>query len=94
MSLRIGGALKELRIHLCQTSKNAEGVRNFLIKNYVNIKKANPDFPILIRECKGIQPRVWARYDRAQEMSKNLSSLTEAEVAECLQELAECSGPC
>lgn len=32
--------------------------------------------------------------DRAQEVSKNLSSMTEAEVGKCLQELATSSGPC
>lgn len=28
----------------------------------MTLKKANPDFPILIRECSGVQPRLWARY--------------------------------
>lgn len=32
--------------------------------------------------------------DRAQEVSKNLSSMSENEVAKCLQELADYSGPC
>lgn len=31
-------------------------------KNYVELKKANPAFPFLIRECSGIEPRVFARY--------------------------------
>ncbi|XP_026324140.1 NADH dehydrogenase [ubiquinone] 1 alpha subcomplex subunit 2 isoform X2 [Hyposmocoma kahamanoa] len=87
MSLRIGGALKELRIHLCQTSKNAEGVRNFLIKNYVNIKKANPDFPILIRECKGIQPRVWARYEKGEERTASLTDQSATDVMNTLSKL-------
>lgn len=29
---------------------------------YVPLKKENPNFPILIRECSGIQPKLWARY--------------------------------
>ncbi|XP_047506888.1 NADH dehydrogenase [ubiquinone] 1 alpha subcomplex subunit 2 [Pieris napi] len=70
MSIRLGGALKELRIHLCQTSPHSAGVREFISKNYVNIKKENPTFPILIRECNGIQPRIWARYDRGCEANK------------------------
>lgn len=32
--------------------------------------------------------------ERAQEVSKNLSSMSESEVGKCLQELAENSGPC
>ncbi|CAH0600176.1 unnamed protein product [Chrysodeixis includens] len=62
MVVRFGGALREIRIHLCQTSKQSQGVRDFIQKQYVNIKKENPNFPILIRECSGIQPRLWARY--------------------------------
>ena len=49
--------LKELRIHLCQTSSASAGVRDYITTNYVAIKKVNPDFPILIRECSGIQVR-------------------------------------
>lgn len=36
--------------------------RDFIEQHYVTLKKANPDFPILIRECSGVQPRLWARY--------------------------------
>ena len=28
------------------------------------MKKVNPDFPILVRECSGIQPRVYARFGK------------------------------
>jgi hypothetical protein len=36
--------------------------RAFVENNYVELKKANPNFPFLIRECSGIEPRVFARY--------------------------------
>jgi len=29
---------------------------------YPNLKKNNPDLPILVRECSGVQPRLYARY--------------------------------
>ena len=29
---------------------------------YVKMKKVNPKFPFLVRECKYIQPKLWARY--------------------------------
>uniref|UniRef100_A0A7R9K7R7 NADH dehydrogenase [ubiquinone] 1 alpha subcomplex subunit 2 n=1 Tax=Timema genevievae TaxID=629358 RepID=A0A7R9K7R7_TIMGE len=36
---------------------------DFIEQYYVNLKKSNPKFPILIRECSGVQPRVYARYE-------------------------------
>jgi NADH dehydrogenase (ubiquinone) 1 alpha subcomplex subunit 2 len=61
-ALRLGaGALRELRIHLCQKSASSNGVRAFIENDYVGIKKNNMDFPILIRECSGINPQIWAR---------------------------------
>ncbi|KAG6456886.1 hypothetical protein O3G_MSEX010016 [Manduca sexta] len=89
MSLRLGGALRELRIHLCQTSKQSEGVREFIKNNYVNIKKENPNFPILIRECSGVQPRVWARYEHGVECCQDLNDLTPDQVMDVLKRLAQ-----
>lgn len=40
--------------------------REFIETEYVQIKQNNPNFPILIRECRDIQPRVWARYGMYQ----------------------------
>ena len=57
-----GGALRELRIHLCQKSPSSSGVRAFIENDYVTLKKQNTNFPILIRECSGINPKIWARY--------------------------------
>ncbi|MBN3297375.1 NDUA2 dehydrogenase, partial [Amia calva] len=56
--------LREVRLHLCQTSAASQGVRDFIEKHYVTLKKANPEFPILIRECSGVQPKLWARYGK------------------------------
>ncbi|VDO35993.1 unnamed protein product [Haemonchus placei] len=62
-AIRLAGShLRELRIHLCQKSSASAGVRAFIENDYVSLKKANPQFPILIRECSGIVPRVFARY--------------------------------
>ncbi|XP_072935558.1 NADH dehydrogenase [ubiquinone] 1 alpha subcomplex subunit 2 isoform X2 [Epargyreus clarus] len=89
MSIRLGGALKELRIHLCQTSQQSAGVREFIQKNYVKIKKDNPKFPILIRECSGVQPRVWARYDKGVERSSTLTNLSADDVMNAVKQLAK-----
>lgn len=62
-AIKLGqGALRELRIHLCPTSAASAGVRNFIENDYVPLKKVNRHFPILIRECSGIQPKVYARF--------------------------------
>ncbi|CAN9501209.1 unnamed protein product [Ophioblennius macclurei] len=81
--------LRELRIHLCQTSVASSGARNFIEQNYVTLKKANPDFPILIRECSGIQARVWARYDLGKERSVSVENMSADQVASALQTLVQ-----
>lgn len=35
---------------------------DFIENHYVSLKKTNPQFPILIRECGDVSPVVWARY--------------------------------
>ncbi|KAJ8735098.1 hypothetical protein PYW08_014348 [Mythimna loreyi] len=89
MSLRLGGTLRELRIHLCQTGKQSEGVRNFIQKHYVAIKKENPKFPILIRECAGVQPRVWARYEKGAERSVSLTDQSAENVLTAIKQLVK-----
>lgn len=36
--------------------------REYVEKFYPELKKANPKLPILVRECSGVQPRLWARF--------------------------------
>ena len=36
--------------------------RDFIERHYVELKQQNPKFPILIRECSGIEPRIYGRY--------------------------------
>ncbi|CAH2069070.1 unnamed protein product, partial [Iphiclides podalirius] len=88
-AVRLGGHLKELRIHLCQTGKQSAGVREFIQKTYVSIKKENPNFPILIRECSGIQPCIWARYDKGVERRTALTNLTAEDVLNTVKQLAK-----
>ncbi|XP_049887914.1 NADH dehydrogenase [ubiquinone] 1 alpha subcomplex subunit 2 [Pectinophora gossypiella] len=89
MSVKLGGALKELRIHLCQTSRQSIGVRQFIQKHYISLKKDNPGFPILIRECCGIQPRIWARYERGVERTAPLTDLKEGDILNVVKQLAK-----
>merc|ERR1712167_220229 len=73
-ALKFGPAIKEIRLHLCQKSAASTGAREFVEKYYVPMKTANPGHPILIRECSGIQPRVWARFTYGREESVDLSN--------------------
>ncbi|XP_062986189.1 NADH dehydrogenase [ubiquinone] 1 alpha subcomplex subunit 2 [Elgaria multicarinata webbii] len=77
--------LKEIRIHLCQSSPASQGVRDFIEQYYVTLKKANPDFPILIRECSNVQPKLWARYAFGREKSVPLNNLNMDQVAKALE---------
>ncbi|XP_042473670.1 NADH dehydrogenase [ubiquinone] 1 alpha subcomplex subunit 2-like isoform X2 [Zingiber officinale] len=54
--------LKELRFLFCQTSPASAQTREFLHKSYKDLKTLNPKLPILIRECRGVEPQLWARY--------------------------------
>ncbi|NXH08477.1 NDUA2 dehydrogenase, partial [Loxia leucoptera] len=85
----LGVRLRELRIHLCQRSSSSRGVREFIEQHYVTLKKANPDFPILIRECFGIQPKLWARYEFGKEKSIPLNNLSVDEVGKALESVAK-----
>ncbi|KAI5612722.1 NADH dehydrogenase [ubiquinone] 1 alpha subcomplex subunit 2 [Silurus asotus] len=77
--------LREIRLHLCQTSAGSQGVRDFVQQHYVTLKKANPEFPILIRECSGVQPRLWARYALGKEQSVSLDNMSVDQVAKVLE---------
>ncbi|KND03200.1 uncharacterized protein SPPG_02257 [Spizellomyces punctatus DAOM BR117] len=81
--------LKELRIHLCQTSAGSKGTRDFILKQYSAIKDANPTLPILIREASGIEARAFGRYALGQERKVTLENLSEGEVEARIKQLAE-----
>merc|ERR1712012_1423987 len=79
-AVRLSPALKELRFHLCQKSAASAGAREFVEKHYVPLKTANPQFPILVRECSGIQPRILARFGYGREESVDISNKNSQDV--------------
>ncbi|XP_050724672.1 NADH dehydrogenase [ubiquinone] 1 alpha subcomplex subunit 2-like [Eriocheir sinensis] len=87
-AIKLGPQLRELRIHLCQRSAASQGVRDFIEQNYVELKKANPKHPILIRECSGVLPKAWARHEMGRETSASLEGLTAPQVAEAISKLS------
>ncbi|XP_055980656.1 NADH dehydrogenase [ubiquinone] 1 alpha subcomplex subunit 2 [Sorex fumeus] len=80
-------ALREIRIHLCQRSPSSQGVRDFIEKRYVELKKGNSDLPILIRECSDVQPKLWARYAFGQEKQVSLNNFSADQVNKALQDV-------
>ena len=36
--------------------------RDFIDKYYVELKQQNPKFPFLVRECSGVEPKLYGRY--------------------------------
>ncbi|KAK8917083.1 NADH dehydrogenase [ubiquinone] 1 alpha subcomplex subunit 2 [Platanthera zijinensis] len=57
-------SVKELRFLYCQTSPASLSAREFVHRNYKDLKTLNPKLPILIRECSGVEPQLWARYGK------------------------------
>ncbi|XP_045897073.1 NADH dehydrogenase [ubiquinone] 1 alpha subcomplex subunit 2 isoform X2 [Micropterus dolomieu] len=85
----LGKNIREIRVHLCQTSGASKGARDFVEQHYVSLKKSNPDFPILIRECSGVQARIWARYGFGKENSVLVDNMSADQVAKALQTLVQ-----
>ncbi|WCJ41905.1 NADH dehydrogenase [ubiquinone] 1 alpha subcomplex subunit 2 [Euphorbia peplus] len=81
--------LKELRILLCQTSPGSSSARAFVEKNYKDLKTLNPKLPILIRECSGIEPELWARYDMGVERGIRLEGMNETQISKALENLVK-----
>ncbi|KAI9270225.1 thioredoxin-like protein [Helicostylum pulchrum] len=81
--------LKELRLQFCQTSPSSSGLRDFVAKNYVNIKKANPELPILVREASGIEARAFARFDKGVERKITLKNASAQDIENTLAQLVK-----
>ncbi|PRW32601.1 NADH dehydrogenase [ubiquinone] 1 alpha subcomplex subunit 2-like [Chlorella sorokiniana] len=81
--------LQELRIHLCQTGKGSQGARDFVLSSYQELKKANPTFPILVRECSGVEAKLIARYDYGVEEAVKVDGLSKADITKQLEALVK-----
>ncbi|KAG2316417.1 hypothetical protein Bca4012_067300 [Brassica carinata] len=88
----ISKSLKEIRILLCHSSPPSACTRTFVEKNYKELKSLNPKFPFLIRECSGIQPQMWARYDMGVERCVNLDGMSETQILKSLEDLVTAGG--
>ncbi|XP_058059724.1 NADH dehydrogenase [ubiquinone] 1 alpha subcomplex subunit 2 [Anopheles bellator] len=86
---RLNPSVKELRLHLCQTGEESQGVREFVNTRYVQLKRDNPSLPILVRECSGVQPRLWVRYEMGKEKSVPLTKATAEDISKHIEMLGK-----
>lgn len=83
---KLAPTLKEIRIHLCPQNPASNGVRQFIDKYYLGLKENNPDLPILIRECTGIESKMWFRFEFGRESSATLNHLNADQIAGLLKD--------
>ncbi|QHN96624.1 NADH dehydrogenase [ubiquinone] 1 alpha subcomplex subunit [Arachis hypogaea] len=81
--------IRELRFLMCQSSPASSSARTFVEKNYKELKTLNPKLPILIRECSGAEPQLWARFDFGVEKGIKLEGLSEAQISKALEDLVK-----
>ncbi|KAH8298381.1 hypothetical protein KR018_012180 [Drosophila ironensis] len=72
--------LKELRIVFDPKGEASSGAREYIQKFYPILKKQNPSVPILLRECTGVQPKLYARFDDCKEVSLPLTNLAAPDI--------------
>ncbi|KAF5741247.1 NADH dehydrogenase [Tripterygium wilfordii] len=89
---QLSRSMKELRILFCPSSPESSLTREFIEKNYKELKALNPKLPILIRECTGIEPQLWARYDMGVERGINLKGKVEPQIEKAVEELVKIGG--
>mmetsp|Transcript_40974 Transcript_40974/g.68612 ORF Transcript_40974/g.68612 Transcript_40974/m.68612 type:complete len:94 (-) Transcript_40974:281-562(-) len=85
----VNTTVKEMRLHFCQTSAESKSIKDFVIKNYKNLKAVNPSLPILVRECEGVQPKLWVRYDKGVEESVSLAGLDEKAIITTMEKMTK-----
>ncbi|KAJ1800006.1 hypothetical protein LPJ59_001422 [Coemansia sp. RSA 2399] len=73
-------SLRELRVHFSQHSPASQGLRDFIVKSYPEIKKANPGLPVLIREASNVESRIIARFDQGRERKIVVDGLSTGDI--------------
>ncbi|KAI5422927.1 hypothetical protein KIW84_046081 [Lathyrus oleraceus] len=77
--------IKEIRFLMCQSSPASSSERAFVEKNYKELKTLNLKLSILIRECSGVEPQLWARYD----LGIKLEGMTEPQISKVLEDMVK-----
>mmetsp|Transcript_24309 Transcript_24309/g.53055 ORF Transcript_24309/g.53055 Transcript_24309/m.53055 type:complete len:94 (+) Transcript_24309:81-362(+) len=85
----VSKSVQELRLHFCQTSAESKQIKDFVIKNYKSLKAVNPSLPILVRECEGVSPKLWVRFDMGVEKSQCLKGMDEKAIMSTLETMTK-----
>ena len=83
--------LRELRFVMCFKSPSSQGLRNYIYKNYPQLKDMHPYFPFYVRECENAEANILARYSYGVERRKVVENCTEDEIDKALEELVTIS---
>jgi len=76
-----------MKCYLCKYQTTSIFCREFITKHYAGLKLENPGIPVLVRECSGIKPRVWARFAYGEERSADLSGQSADQVLATVKDL-------
>jgi len=66
-----------------------QGVRDFVLSSYQELKKANPKLPILVRESMQAEAKLTARYDFGAETAVSVEGMDRASITRKLEELVK-----
>lgn len=81
---KLSSRIFEIRFSFCPRSSNGASIRQFLNKEYLNIKAQNPSLPILIRECSDVAPKLTMRYALGRESTIYCEGLDHLQIQETL----------
>eukprot|EP00173_Palmaria_palmata_P003236 Plantae.Rhodophyta-Palmaria_palmata.ctg33764.p1 GENE.Plantae.Rhodophyta-Palmaria_palmata.ctg33764~~Plantae.Rhodophyta-Palmaria_palmata.ctg33764.p1 ORF type:complete len:113 (+),score=16.29 Plantae.Rhodophyta-Palmaria_palmata.ctg33764:170-508(+) len=84
---RLAASLHELRVVYCASSVSSAGTREFIKKNYSELKKLNPTLPIYLRPCDGAEPHIAARYDRGVYSAQDTADMSSDKVLGVLESM-------
>ncbi len=79
-------SLRELRFVISPTNKGTSGAYQFVTSAIPDIHKVSADFPVIVRECEGIDDFVLFRYDYGIEKRVNINGLNAAEIEKIVEE--------
>lgn len=71
---------KELRFVVSPVNKSQKGVYGFLNSNLAGIRALDSSFPLVVRECEGIDDFMLMRFDYGVEKREDITGLSEKEI--------------
>eukprot|EP00694_Reclinomonas_americana_P002226 EC787454.1.p1 GENE.EC787454.1~~EC787454.1.p1 ORF type:complete len:95 (+),score=27.09 EC787454.1:17-301(+) len=86
---RLSQGLQELRFVACGEGAGSKGVRDFVRKNYSELRLLNPGMGLRVREAAGASPQVVATFKSGDERAVSLANLSDAEVGGVIKGFAD-----